>query len=133
MMKSIEDLNKLREKARARMALRNGANENTRVTVAMGTCGIASGARDVLLAVVDELEQRGITDVAVMQSGCRGLCEREPMLEVQKKDMPPVTYGDLNAEKARTIVAQHVVQGVVVEQFVVTKGTRPEPVEQPEA
>jgi (2Fe-2S) ferredoxin len=131
-MKSVAELNEIREKARSRMALRNG-HGSARITVAMGTCGIASGAREVLLAVVEELEARGLSDVIVTQSGCRGLCEREPMLEVQKKDMPAVTYGDLNAEKARTIVAQHVVQGVVVEEFVVTKGTRPEPVEQPEA
>lgn len=128
-MKSLEDLNKLREKARARMALRNGQNERVRITVAMGTCGIASGAREVLLAIVDELEQRGMQDVLVTQSGCRGLCEREPMMVVQQKGQAPVTYGDLNAEKARTIIAEHVAQGAVVEEWVVTQATRCEPTE----
>ncbi len=128
-MKSIEDLNQLREKARARLTLRNGGNERARITVAMGTCGIASGAREVLLAVVDELEQRGIYDVVVTQSGCRGLCEREPMLVVQPKGGAAVTYGDLNAEKARTIIAQHLGEGVVVEEWVVTQAARCEPTE----
>ncbi len=125
-MKSVAELNAVRERARAKMALRNGYGR-ARVVVAMGTCGIASGARDVLLALVDELEKRGIFDVVVTQSGCRGLCEREPMIEVQAKEAPPVTYGDLNPEKARAIVAQHLEQGVVIEEWVVTHGARPEP------
>jgi NADP-reducing hydrogenase subunit HndB len=128
-MKSIEDLNRLREKARARMTLRNGQQERARITVAMGTCGIASGAREVLLAVVEELEQREMYDVVVTQSGCRGLCEREPMLVVQQKEAAPVTYGDLNAEKARTIVAEHLGKGVVVEEWVVTQAARCESAE----
>ncbi len=128
-MKSLEDLNRLREKARARLALRNGENERARITVAMGTCGIASGAREVLLAVVDELEQRDMHDVTVTQSGCRGLCEREPMLVVQRKGEAPVTYGDLDAPKARTVVAEHVGRGVIVEEWVVTHAARCEPTE----
>jgi NADP-reducing hydrogenase subunit HndB len=76
---------------------------------------------------VDEVEQRALLDVVVTQSGCRGLCEREPMIEVQVKGQPPVTYGDLTAEKVRAIVAQHLEQGVVIEEWVVTHGARPEP------
>jgi NADP-reducing hydrogenase subunit HndB len=128
-MKSVAELNAIREKARSRMTLRNG-HGSARITVAMGTCGIASGAREVLLAVVDELESRGLSDVIVTQSGCRGLCEREPMMEVQLKDQPTVIYGDLNAEKARAIVAQHLVQGAVVKEWVVTQAARCEPTEQ---
>ena len=132
-MKTIEDLNKLREKARARMALRNGEAARARVVVAMGTCGIASGAREVLLAMVEELEQRGLHDVVITQTGCRGLCEREPMVEVQLRDRPPVTYGDLTPEKARTVVVEHLGQGVVVEDWVVVHGARPEPTETTES
>ncbi len=128
-MKSVEELNKIREQARSRMALRNG-HGSARIVVAMGTCGIASGAREVLLAVVDELEARGMLDVMVTQSGCRGLCEREPMMEVQVKNQAPVIYGDLNAEKARTVVAEHLGQGVVVKEWVVTQAARCEPREQ---
>jgi len=125
-MKSVDDLNRVREQARNALAMRNGQS-SARVVIAMGTCGIAAGARDVLLAVLEELEARGIHDVAVTQSGCRGLCEREPMMEVQKPGVPVVTYGDLDTQKARTIVAQHVEQGVVVEEFVITQASRPEP------
>ena len=93
----------------------------------MGTCGIAAGARDVLMAVLEELAAQGISDAAVTQSGCRGLCEREPMMEVAKTGMAVVTYGDLDAEKARAIVAQHLGRGVVVEEWVITQAARTEP------
>ena len=63
----------------------------------------------------------------VTQTGCRGLCEREPMMEVQKTGMPTVCYGDLDAEKARTIVDQHLGQGVVVKEWVITQASRPKP------
>ena len=125
-MKSVEELNKLREEARNALNLRSG-EASARVIVAMGTCGIASGARDVLLAVVDELSARGMNDVMVTQTGCRGLCEREPMMEIQKPGLPNVTYGDLDPEKVRMIVAQHLGQGVVVEEWVITQASRPQP------
>lgn len=125
-MKSVEELNKLRDRARQALALREG-EATARITIAMGTCGIAAGARDVLMAVLDELSAQQMSGVMVTQSGCRGLCEREPMMEVQKAGLPTVTYGDLNAEKARAVVAQHLAQGVVVEEWVITQAGRPEP------
>lgn len=125
-MKSVDDLNKLRDRARKSLTLRNG-EAGARVIVAMGTCGIASGARDVLMAVMDELTARGLSDVVVSQTGCRGLCEREPMMEVQKPGLPTVTYGDLDVEKAKTIVAEHLGQGVIVEEWVITQASRPKP------
>ena len=125
-MKSVDDLNKLRDRARKSLTLRNG-EAGARVIIAMGTCGIASGARDVLMAVMDELTARGLSDVVVSQTGCRGLCEREPMMEVQKPGLPTVTYGDLDAEKAKTIVAEHLGQGVIVEEWVITQASRPKP------
>jgi (2Fe-2S) ferredoxin len=125
-MKSVEDLNRLRERARRALNLRNG-EATARVVIAMGTCGIASGAREVLLAVVDELSERGLNEVVVTQTGCRGLCEREPMMEVQKPGLPVVTYGDLDPEKAKAIVAQHLGQGVIVEEWVITQASRPKP------
>lgn len=129
MIKSVEELNRVRERARQEMAVRNG-EAGARVVIAMGTCGIAAGAREVLLAVMEELEQRGLHDVTVSQTGCRGLCEREPMMEVHKPGLPAVTYGDLDPEKARAIVAQHLQQGVIVQELVITQATRPEPTEE---
>ncbi|MFB3880458.1 MAG: ferredoxin [Armatimonadota bacterium] len=127
-MKTLDDLTKARERARQSMTLREGG-KTARIAVAMGTCGIAAGARDVLMAVVEELGVEGMGEVAVTQSGCRGLCEREPMMEVAKAGMPTVTYGDLNPERARTIVSEHLGKGVVVEEWVVKQAARIEATE----
>jgi NADP-reducing hydrogenase subunit HndB len=116
-MKTLEDLKKVREKALEQMKLREG-KFSAKVVVAMGTCGIAAGARDVMTAILNELEKRGITDVSVTQTGCKGLCEQEPTVDVIK-DGTTVTYGYIDAEKARQIVAQHIVNGNVVSEYVV--------------
>lgn len=117
-MKTIEDLKKVREKALEQMKIREG-KYSAKVVVAMGTCGIAAGARDVMTAILDELDKRGITDVAVTQTGCKGLCEQEPTVDVIKSGEPTVTYGYVDAEKARRIVAQHLVNGQIIGEWVV--------------
>jgi NADP-reducing hydrogenase subunit HndB len=117
-MKTLEDLKKIREKAIEQMKVREGKS-SAKVVVAMGTCGIAAGAREVMTAILDELEKRGITDVAVTQTGCKGLCEQEPTVDVIKPNEPAVTYGYIDAEKARQIVAQHLVNGQVIGDWVV--------------
>jgi NADP-reducing hydrogenase subunit HndB len=116
-MKTLEDLKKVREKALEQMKLREG-KFSAKVVVAMGTCGIAAGARDVMTAILNELEKRGISDVSVTQTGCKGLCEQEPTVDVIKGGTT-VTYGYIDAEKARQIVAQHIVNGNVVSEWVV--------------
>jgi NADP-reducing hydrogenase subunit HndB len=116
-MKTLEDLKKVREKALEQMKLREG-KFSAKVVVAMGTCGIAAGARDVMTAILNELEKRGISDVSVTQTGCKGLCEQEPTVDVIKGGTT-VTYGYIDAEKARQIVAQHLVNGNVVSEYVV--------------
>ena len=116
-MKTLEDLKKVREKALEQMKVREGKS-SAKVVVAMGTCGIAAGARDVMTAILDELEKRGITDVAITQTGCKGLCEQEPTVDVIKGG-ETVTYGYIDAEKARQIVAQHLVNGSVIKEWVV--------------
>ena len=116
-MKTLEDLKKVREKALEQMKIREGKC-SAKVVVAMGTCGIAAGAREVMAAILDELEKRGITDVAVTQTGCKGLCEQEPTVDVIKGDSS-VTYGYVDSDKARQIVAQHLVNGNIVGDWVV--------------
>lgn len=116
-MKTLEDLKKVREKALEQMKLREGKFQ-AKIVVAMGTCGIAAGAREVMTALLDELDKRGITDVSVTQTGCKGLCEQEPTVDVIK-DGQTVTYGYIDAEKARTIIAQHIVNGNAVGDWVV--------------
>ncbi|MCE5314533.1 MAG: (2Fe-2S) ferredoxin domain-containing protein [Armatimonadota bacterium] len=116
-MKTLDDLKKVREKALEQMKLREGKFQ-AKIVVAMGTCGIAAGAREVMTAILDELDKRGISDVSVTQTGCKGLCEQEPTVDVIK-DGKTVTYGYIDAEKARKIVAQHIVNGSIIGEWVV--------------
>ena len=118
-MKTLDDLKKVREKALEQMKIREG-KFSAKIVVAMGTCGIAAGAREVMSAVLDELEKRGVTDVSVTQTGCKGMCEQEPTVDVIR-DGQTVTYGYVDTEKARQIVAQHIVNGNIVGEYVVGK------------
>ena len=95
----IQDLAKIREKTKAMMTIREGQGR-ARVTVHMGTCGIAAGARDIMDALLDEIAKSKVQDVIVTTSGCAGLCNKEPMATVELKDQPPVKYGDLTGEGA---------------------------------
>ncbi len=117
-MKTLEDLKRVKEEALAAMKLRDSGSR-CKVVIAMGTCGIAAGAREVMSAILDELEKRGLADVAVTQTGCKGLCDREPMLDIIKPDQPAITYGNITPDKARTIVAQHIANDSVVSDWVV--------------
>ena len=91
-------------------------------TVHMGTCGIASGSRAVLAALVEETTNSGRLDVRVSTSGCIGLCEREPVMTVEMLDQPKVIYGDLTAAKARVIFREHILDGRPVAEYMVGHG-----------
>jgi len=117
-MKTLEDLKRVRDQARKAMQVRE-SEQRCKITVAMGTCGIASGAREVVGAIMDELSKRRITDVAVTQSGCKGLCEQEPTVDVSRPGQPTVTYGYVTPEKARSIIAQHIVNEHIPGEWVV--------------
>ncbi|OPX83734.1 MAG: NADP-reducing hydrogenase subunit HndB [Pelotomaculum sp. PtaB.Bin104] len=93
------------------------AGDKTTIVVGMGTCGITAGARDVMMAIIDEIEKRNVPDVIVTQAGCAGMCQYEPMLEVIKPGTPQVVYGHLDEEKARRIVLEHVINGQVIEEL----------------
>jgi len=97
------------------------AKERGKIVVAMGTCGIAAGAKDTLLSIIDELDKQGIHDVKVVQSGCMGLCDREPTVEVSMKDQPAVVYGDVDDANARRIIREHVGAGKVVADLVIKR------------
>lgn len=109
-VKSIEDLKALKEKALLGLKQRETLDKPY-IVVGMGTCGIAAGAREVMKAILDELEKRRMTDVLVSQTGCIGLCAKEPLVDVTLPGQPKVTYGNVNEARARQIVAQHVVNG----------------------
>jgi NADP-reducing hydrogenase subunit HndB len=117
-MKSLEELKKIREAAIKDIELRDG-EQNTRIVVGMATCGIAAGARPVLQAFLDEVKKRGLKDVTVKQTGCIGICRLEPVAEVYRKGEEKVTYVFMNPEKARRVVAEHIVNGNVVTEFTI--------------
>jgi NADP-reducing hydrogenase subunit HndB len=118
----IEDLEKISQRVKKTVTLRNGAGR-AKITVHMGTCGIAAGARKIMNELMNEIESRGITDVILTSSGCAGLCSREPMATVELKDEAPVKYVDLTPEKIRKILDQHVIGGKVVEEYALAKGS----------
>lgn len=117
-MKSLDELKKLREEAVKNMELRNSGKE-IRVVVGMATCGISAGARPVLSSLVEEVAKRNLKDVQVVQTGCIGMCTYEPIVEVYSPDSEKVTYIHVDAEKARRIVAEHLVNGRVVREYTI--------------
>ncbi|MCI0478434.1 MAG: (2Fe-2S) ferredoxin domain-containing protein [Anaerolineales bacterium] len=118
-VKSLEDLKKIKEDALRKREIRN-ANARARVTVAMGTCGIAAGARDAMKAILDAIEKDRIDGVLVTQTGCIGLCEFEPIVDVQVGEAK-VTYGKVSPERARAIVTEHIVNGKPIKEWMITR------------
>ncbi len=118
----IEDLEKISQKVRKTVQLRDGAGR-AKITVHMGTCGIAAGARTIMNTVMEELDKKDIADVILTSSGCAGLCSREPMVTVELKDEAPVKYVDLTPEKILKIIAQHVVGEKVVKDYALAIGS----------
>jgi NADP-reducing hydrogenase subunit HndB len=118
-VKSLEDLKKIKEEALQKRQIRN-ASARARITVAMGTCGIAGGARDTMTALLDAIEKDQIAGVLVTQTGCIGLCEFEPIVDVQVGEEPKVTYGKVSPDRARAIVTEHVVGGKPIKEWMIT-------------
>ncbi len=119
----IEDLAKIRDAARYKMSLRQGAGR-VRINVHMGTCGIAAGARGILTAVMSEVEKQNLQDVIVTNSGCAGLCSQEPMMTVEVLGEPaPVKYVALTPAKVKTIIDSHVLKGQVVKEYALALGS----------
>jgi len=119
---SIEDLKKIKERERSKMVLREG-NFRAKITVHMGTCGIAAGARDVMTLFRDVIGQRDIDDVILTNSGCAGLCAKEPMITVEVQGQAPVKYIKVDREKAMRIFEEHVQGGKPVEDYALARGS----------
>ncbi len=117
-VKSLEDLKKLREEALEKRRLKTSEG-NVQVIVAMGTCGIAAGARETMKAILDTIEKENLSGIVVSQTGCMGLCEMEPIVQVVSGDKPKVTYGKVNPDGARRIMQQHVVDGQPVQEMII--------------
>ncbi len=118
-MKSLAELQAIRDKARAAVNIRENANAETRVLVGMATCGIAAGARPVLNAFVEEVAKRGLKDIMVTQTGCIGICQYEPVVEVITPGQEKVTYVKMTAEKVARVVNDHLVNGNVVTEYTI--------------
>ena len=118
---TIEDLKKIKEKVHTDTALREGG-ARVKVTVHMGTCGIASGAREVLDALMNVIAEEGVSDVAVTTSGCMGLCSREPLVTVEIIGKEPIKYEYMNPNKMRQVFKRHVLKGEIQTPFVLAKG-----------
>lgn len=119
---TIEDLKRIKEEHKATTTLREGGYR-AKVTVHMGTCGIAAGARKVMEALLDEIARNNVTDVIVTTSGCAGLCSKEPMATVEIINEAPVKYCYLNDEKIRRIFKEHLIGGKVVEDLALVRGS----------
>ncbi|MBE0712466.1 MAG: (2Fe-2S) ferredoxin domain-containing protein [Candidatus Aminicenantes bacterium] len=118
----IQDLAKIREKTKSLMTIREGQGR-ARVTVHMGTCGIAAGAREIMDTLLNEISKAKVQDVIVTTSGCAGLCNAEPMATIELKNQPPVKYGDLTPEKMKKIFVQHILGGQMVADLVLGVGS----------
>ncbi len=118
-MKSLAELAAIREKMQNKVVIREGMG-STRVVVGMATCGIAAGARPVLNAFVEGVSKNGLTDkIAVTQTGCIGICQYEPVVEIYEEGKDKVTYVKLDAQKAAEIVEKHLKGGAVVEEYTI--------------
>ena len=118
-IKSLADLRKIKAESQKETEARK--NNETQIIIGMGTCGIAAGARAVMTAVLEELAKRGLHNVAVLQTGCIGMCQKEPLLDIVRPGEDRVTYGPVKPEDVPRIIADHLVNGIVVEDLVVAK------------
>ena len=118
-MKSLEDLAKIREKTLSKVTVRKEDGDNVRIVVGMATCGIASGARPVLKALMEEVEKRGLANAYVTQTGCIGMCKLEPIVEVFMPNGDKYTYVKMDAEKAVRVINDHIVNGKPVTEYTI--------------
>ena len=118
-MKSLEELAAIRDKMKQTVNTREAAHDSTRVVVGMATCGIAAGARPVLAAFTDEVARRGVSNVTIAQTGCIGICQYEPVVEVFEPGREKVTYVKMTPEKAARVVVEHLINGKPVAEYTI--------------
>ncbi|MCI8600263.1 MAG: (2Fe-2S) ferredoxin domain-containing protein [Oscillospiraceae bacterium] len=118
-MKSLEELKAIRDRMKSSVTLREEQGDNIRVVVGMATCGIAAGARPVLSAFTEEVAKRSLQNVTVTQTGCIGICQYEPVVEVYEADGKKTTYIKMTADKVAKVVTDHLVNGNVVKEYTI--------------
>lgn len=122
-MKSLAELAAIRENMKSKIQLRESSDNKTRIVVGMATCGIAAGARPVLMAISELVAQKSLPDVSVTQTGCIGICQYEPVVEVHMAGKDKVTYVKMTAEKAKRVIEEHIIGGKVVEEYTIGSST----------
>jgi NADP-reducing hydrogenase subunit HndB len=118
---TLDDLRRMREEKQKAMDMRDSSNKDIQVIVGMGTCGIAAGAKDTFTALIDALNEKGITNVLIRQTGCMGLCHAEPTVEVVVPGMPTVIYGHVDVATANAIVEKHIVGKELIDDKILEK------------
>ena len=118
-MKSLEELKAIRDKMKTQVEIREEDENSIRVVVGMATCGIAAGARPVLTAFADSVQKQGLNNVSVVQTGCIGLCQFEPIVEVHTAGGDKTTYVKVTADMVDEIISQHIVRGQVVSKYTI--------------
>ncbi len=118
-MKSLADLEAIRNQMLEKVTLRKEGEDEIRIVVGMATCGIAAGARPVMNAFMEEVAKRKLANVTIAQTGCIGMCRLEPIVEVYKPGEEKVTYVKMTAEKAAKVVAEHIVNDKVVAEYTI--------------
>ena len=118
-MKSLADLEAIRNEMLNKVTLRKEDGDGIRIVVGMATCGIAAGARPVMNAFMDEIAKRKVEHVTVAQTGCIGMCRLEPLVEVYEPNKEKVTYVKMTPEKVAKVVSDHIVNGQVVTEYTI--------------
>ncbi len=117
-IKSIEDLKRIRDEALKKQEMKSASGQK-QIIVGMGTCGIAAGARDTMKAILEKIEKDNLSGIIVTQTGCIGICEMEPIVQVQIGEEPKITYGKVTQDVAARIIDEHVLSGNIVKENMV--------------
>lgn len=117
-VKSLEDLKRVKEEALEKRKAQ-ATSGRTQITVGMGTCGIAAGARETMKAILKVIEEKNLSDIIVAQTGCIGVCEWEPIVEVAIGQEPRVSYGKVSPEKAKEIMQEHVMGSKIISEYLI--------------
>ena len=118
-MKSLEELSAIRERMKNKVGITDSGATTTRVLVGMATCGIAAGARETLMAMIEEAKSLNIGNMTVVQSGCMGCCFAEPTVEVRVPGQEPILYGNVTVEMGKQIVQKHIKDGELVQNLII--------------
>jgi NADP-reducing hydrogenase subunit HndB len=118
---TLSDLKKLRDEGKKTMSPRETTDKDSQIIIGMGTCGIAAGAKVAFDACLDEIQKQGLTNVTITQTGCMGLCYSEPTVEVQTAGIPPIIYGNVTPDVARSIITEHIMKKQLINDHIFDK------------